>query len=685
MPNRLAQETSPYLLQHANNPVDWYPWGDEALETARRRDVPILLSVGYSSCHWCHVMERESFENPRIAALMNERFVNIKVDREERPDIDSIYMTAVQAMTGHGGWPMTVFATPDGRPFYGGTYFPPEDRGGLPAFDRVLTTIADAYTTRRADIDRSGEQLVDRIRQTFAGDRSPDPLTNSISESAFRTLLGQFDFQTGGFGIQPKFPQPATLEFLLRYHARTGSAQALEMVELTLDAMADGGIHDQIGGGFHRYSTDAFWLVPHFEKMLYDNALLTRLYIHAYQLTGNERFAEVARGIVDYAIREMTSPDGAFYSAQDADSEGVEGKFFVWRPEQLVSILGSERAAVVCDYFGVSAHGNFEGMSILHIPNDDARDVAARHSMNLDDLTTLIADAKSRLLHERATRVPPMTDTKIITAWNGLMLAAVAEAAVALGRNEYLDSARKNANYLLSRMKENGRLRRTDSISVNGARGFLDDYAALIDGLLYLHRADGDTKWLIEANTLAKETVELFWDPIEQQFYDTGSDQETLIVRPRDVTDNALPSGHSMIANALGQLAVITGNDEFRSIAAISLRSVRGIMEQFPTGAGHWLCALDSYLSQSTEVVIITASNTSDATPMLRMLASGFHPDAAVAVRADSDIRGREWPVFQGRNTIDGVASAYVCRNYFCQLPTTNPKEMMALLSQNLR
>ena len=689
MPNRLSKETSLYLLQHKDNPVDWYPWGEEAFEAARERDLPVLLSVGYSPCPWCHVMERESFENPQIAAMMNQNFISIKVDREERPDVDSVYMTAVQAMTGHGGWPMTVFLTADGSPFYGGTYFPPEDRGGLPSFPRVLETMADVFRNRRSDVLTSGRQLVDRINQTFASARSVEPLTDAILRAAFEQLTNQFDDRSGGFGLQPKFPQPQTLEFLLRFYHRTGVPLVLEMLELTLDKMAAGGMYDQIGGGFHRYSTDAFWLIPHFEKMLYDNALLARLYTHAYQATRNPSYARVAQGILDYVLREMRHPDGGFYAAQDADSEGVEGKFFVWRPEQLVSILGREDAEVVADHFGVTNEGNFEGMSVLNVPRDPAQ-VASHYSMSPDELDALIESASAKLLQERSQRIPPLTDTKVITSWNGLMMAAMAEASAVFGREDYLHAARDNAAFILERMVRDGRLRRTDGDSQNGAQGFLDDYSHLVDGLLALHSADGDLRWLIQAERLTRQAVELFWDPLQGRFYDTGSDQENLIIRPRDVTDNALPSGHSMMTGVLIRLAIITGDGDLRTMASDSLRGVRDIMIQFPTGGGHWLSVLDFYLSDHREAVIITPSTSAvipakagihaqpTATDMLHRLASTHLTNAIVVSASEDAADASPWPVFRGRSVIDGKPTAYVCRNYACQLPTTNPDTMMS-------
>ena len=434
MPNRLINETSPYLLQHANNPVDWYPWGEEALERARAEDKPILLSVGYSACHWCHVMERESFENPDIAAQMNEKFVSVKVDREERPDIDSIYMTAVQAMTGHGGWPMTVFLTPDGKPFYGGTYFPPEDRGGMPSFPRVMEAISDAYDNSRGDILQTTEHLLQRMSQMSAvGQQGIEPLTDEVMRLAMPNAATDFDDRHGGFGLQPKFPQPMTYEFLLRHHLRSEDGDALHMVELTLQRMATGGIYDQVGGGFHRYSTDAFWLVPHFEKMLYDNALLVRLYLHAYQVTGNPLYRRIVEETLEYISREMTSPEGGFYSAQDADSEGVEGKFFIWLPSEIAEALGRDDGEIICRYYGVTPHGNFEGRNILRVAMD-AANLAREEGLNAAEFGELLNRSKAKLLEVRNRRIAPGLDDKILTSWNGLALGAFAEAAAVLQR-----------------------------------------------------------------------------------------------------------------------------------------------------------------------------------------------------------------------------------------------------------
>ena len=695
MPNRLINETSPYLLQHANNPVDWYPWGQEALDRAKAEDLPILLSVGYSACHWCHVMERESFENPETAAIMNERFVSIKVDREERPDIDSIYMSAVQAMTGHGGWPMTVFLTPDGKPFYGGTYFPPDDRGGTAAFPKVLTALSEAYRNDRENVVKTTEQLIERMElmgSANAGNSSP--LKEDVLHQALRRIAGDFDDRHGGVGIQPKFPQPMTYEFLLRYHLRTQNAEALDMVELTLERMANGGIYDQIGGGFHRYSTDTYWLVPHFEKMLYDNALLVQLYLHAYQVTGKPMYRRIVEETLAYVTREMTSPEGGFYSAQDADSEGVEGKFFVWMPQEIQGVLGDDDAEVVGRYYGVTSHGNFEGRNILHVALDAAT-LAADEGLTADEFSRLIDRAKQKLLDVRSRRVAPQRDDKVLTSWNGMMLRAFAEAGAILGRPDYVKVAEQNAKFLLDSMVKDGRVLRTykattDETGATGAlgeaklNGYLEDYAFLIDGLLALHEASFGQRWLIEAIRLGHDMVDLFWDDTTGLFYDTGRDHETLVVRPRDFSDNAIPSGSSMASGVLLRLSVITGELGFREKAEAGLRSVRDVMTSYPTGSGHWLGDLDFLLSSPKEVVVV-GPRWDEKTEALFREVYRHHMPNRVFLGVDPSASGEsvtDIPLLQDRVTLGGQPTAYVCENYVCNLPVTDPKELAKQLAE---
>ena len=678
MPNRLIDETSPYLLQHAHNPVDWYPWGEEALERARREDMPILLSVGYSACHWCHVMERESFEDAEIAALMNDNFVCIKVDREERPDIDSIYMTAVQTLTGQGGWPMTVFLTPDGKPFYGGTYFPPEDRGGLPAFPRLVEALAAAYKTRRGDVTRTTSQLVERMKQVSAGMAAIEPLTVDVLQSAKRAVASQFDGRHGGVGLQPKFPQPMTYEFLLRHHDRTQDPESLEMVELTLTRMAEGGIYDQIGGGFHRYSTDTYWLVPHFEKMLYDNALLARLYLHAYQVTGDPLYRRIVEETLDYMAREMTDANGGFYSAQDADSEGVEGKFFVWRPEETIDLLGKTEGDLFNKYYGVTRKGNFEGRSILHV----AKGGAAIRGMSEEELLTTLRRWKKQVLSARSERVAPGLDDKVLTSWNGLAMRAFAEAGAALGRQDYVEKANINAKFVLDSLVRDGRLLRTYRNGEAKLKGYLEDYAFLIDGLLALHEATLDGRWLDESISLGRAMVDLFWEESEGRFYDTGRDHEELVLRPRDYTDNATPCGSSMAADVLLRLAVVAGDSEHQRRAVTSLRSVRELMSRFPTGAGHWLGALDFYLSTPKEIAIVGGAGDAETEALLSEVSRRYLPNRVLvgsagngAAEARSGI-----PLLEDRDRVDGKPTAYVCENYACNLPVTEPAALAAQL-----
>ena len=681
MPNRLIDETSPYLLQHANNPVDWYPWGDEALERALAEDKPILLSVGYSACHWCHVMERESFENHEIAAQMNDRFVSVKVDREERPDIDSIYMTAVQAMTGHGGWPMTVFLTPDCKPFYGGTYFPPEDRGGMPSFPRVLEAISDAYRNNRSDIMQNTEHLLERMRQMAAvGQQGFEPLTDEVMRLAMRKAASDFDDRHGGFGLQPKFPQPMTYEFLLRHYLRTEDSDALHMVELTLQSMAMAGIYDQIGGGFHRYSTDNFWLVPHFEKMLYDNALLVRLYLHAYQITGNPLYRRIVEETLEYIRREMTSPEGGFYSAQDADSEGVEGKFFIWLPQEIEDALGEEDGEIICRYYGVTPHGNFEGRNILRVAMD-AANLARDEGLSAAAFGELLTQSRDKLLEVRNRRIAPGLDDKVLTSWNGLTLAAFAEAAAVLGRDDYAKIAERSAEFLLTNLLRDGRLLRTYKDGTAKLNGYLEDYAFLIDGLLALHEVNFSRETLDAAIALGNDMIALFWDAASGQFFDTGHDHEQLVVRPKDLTDNAIPCGSSMAVSALLRLAVITGNGDMERRASEALRAVRQLMMTFPTAAGTWLGALDFYLSRPKEVAIIGDRDDAATGSLLAEVYRHYVPNRVLLGASEGD-DGTGLPLLAERRKIDGKATAYLCENYVCQLPVTDAQALARLLAE---
>ena len=603
MSNRLANETSPYLLQHANNPVDWYPWGEEALSRARAEDKPIFLSIGYSSCHWCHVMAHESFQDPETAAVMNRHFVSIKVDREERPDLDAIYTDAVASMTGSGGWPLSVFLTPDGIPFYGGTYFPPDERPGLPSFRRVLTSVARAYVEQSATIAQRKAELLALLSRSPAAEGSPSELSPAVLDAAFRQLAASFDGTHGGFGRAPKFPQPMNLEFLLRYHQRTGNPHALEMVDLTLTRMATGGIHDQLAGGFHRYATDARWLVPHFEKMLYDNALLARLYLHAWQVTRRAMYREVVESTLDYVLREITHPAGGFYSAQDADSEGEEGKYYVWSVSEFEAALGAPLARLCADYFGVTAEGNFDGRSILNVQRDLPA-AAAVAAVDEAEYQRSIEHARRMLFEARQRRVPPGRDEKVLTAWNGLMLAALAEAGRALQRPDYLRAAEHNAGFVLSELRREGRLLRSwkpdppPGVSHARLNAYLEDYASYADGLLALYQATFDPHWYSEAQALADVMLAHFSDP-RGGFYDTSDDHEALIVRPRQVQDNAVPSGSAMAVHVLLQLAAHTGSDAYRRPAEQMLAAMASLMEQHAPAFGHWLCGLAFHLAGS--------------------------------------------------------------------------------------
>ena len=679
MPNRLINETSPYLLQHANNPVDWHAWNEEALARSRDEDKPILLSIGYSACHWCHVMERESFEDEAIASLMNANFVNIKVDREERPDLDAVYMEAVQMLTGSGGWPMTVFLTPEGKPFYGGTYFPPTDRMNMPGFPRVLLAVTEAYRTNRGEVERVTGQLTEQMGRSGQLPESNNLLSVDVLHEAYSRLAANFDYQNGGFGAAPKFPQPMTPEFLLRYHDHGYNPRALDMVELTLQKMAYGGMYDQLGGGFHRYSTDAFWLVPHFEKMLYDNALLARLYLHAYQLTNKDLYRRITEETLDYVLREMTDLQGGFYSAQDADSEGVEGKFFVWTPDEMRAILGDADGNLLGGYYRVTDAGNFEGSSILNVPQEPQA-FALEHGISDEELNSLIARGKVKLLEERERRIHPFRDDKVISSWNGLMLRAFAEAGATLKRPDYLAAAFANASFLHEQMFKNGRMLRTYRNGQAKLQGFLEDYSCVADGYLALYEATFDRVWLDRAVMLADTMIELFWDEGVGGFFDTGTEHESLVTRPRDVFDNAQPCGSSVAAEVLLRLAVLTGNEDYNLKGAQPLRPLSRVMSQAPGGAAYWLGVLDFYVSVPKEIAVIGPAGDPVTEALKEVVFGRYLPNKIVvgidtAQPPETDAVGSPSegiPLLEGREKLSGGPTAYVCQNYVCQLPVTD-------------
>ena len=689
MSNRLAEESSPYLLQHADNPVDWQPWGAEAFDEARRRDVPVLLSIGYSACHWCHVMERESFEDPTTAELMNESFVNIKVDREERPDIDSVYMKAVQAMTGQGGWPLTAFLTADGEPFYGGTYFPPEPRPNMPSFQQILNSIRAAYEERREEIVRNAGELKDLLEKSSA-ERSEGPVAEDgeaisggdLLDHSFRFLASRFDPTYGGFGGAPKFPQPVTLEFALRVHKRTGDPEALEMVTRTLSAMANGGIYDHLAGGFHRYSVDARWLVPHFEKMLYDNALLGRLYLHAYQATGDLELRRVAEGTLDHILTDMGAPEGGFYSALDADSEGEEGTFYVWTPQQVRELLDEGTANLFMRCYDVSEAGNFEKANILHLAHDLGA-VAKSEGMDLDPLRDLLQDARQVLLEARNLREPPFRDEKILASWNGMAIRALAEAGGALNQPRFRAAAVGGLDFLLGSMREGGRLRRSYKDGTARIDAFLEDYAAVGNAILSVYEATLEPRWLDEATWITERVVELFWDDASDVFHDTPKDGETLTVRARDLMDNATPSGNSLAVELLIRSAHLFGEEHHRDIAHRVLDREAGSMARFPAAFGRLLSALDRTVADPVEIAIVGARDDKRTIELLQAALSPYMPNLTIAGTAPGEDLPHELPVLEGRNraTEPGTEPvAYVCERYACKAPVSDAVALAAQL-----
>ncbi len=681
--NRLADETSPYLLQHKHNPVDWYPWGEEAIERAKAEDKPILLSIGYSACHWCHVMAHESFEDETTAAVMNELFVNVKVDREERPDIDNIYMQSVQMMTGSGGWPLTVFLRPDGVPFYGGTYFPPVERYGMPSFRTVLGAISEAYRTRRDDVDRNSASMLDALRTSVELPNEGGGLDEETLDEAFANVARTFDSKEGGFGRAPKFPAGMVMDFLLRHHARTHRPDALFMVEFTLEKMANGGIYDHLGGGFARYSVDDHWLVPHFEKMLYDNAILARVYTDAYRITGKEFYRRVAEETLDWVLREMTAPVGAFYSALDADSEGHEGKFYVWTPAEVTAVLGEEDGRLFASYYDVTTGGNFEGKNILNVPRDLAT-VARVEGVTPERLQEAVDRGRRELYDVRAKRVWPGLDDKSLAAWNGLMLRAFAEAGTAFDCADYVEAARRNADFILTTMRRDGLLLRTYKEGEAKLNAYLEDYAYVIEGLVSLYEATFELRWLTEAKALADAMIAEFWDEKEHGFFFTGSSHEELIRRTKEFEDNATPSGNSSAANGLSRLAELLGEQAYREKADAILDRVAGALGRYARAFGHMLCALDFWLANPIEIAIL-GDPDDDATKALASAARKQYVAARViAGSAPGDAEAAALvPVLRDRGLVDGKPAAYVCRNFACKLPVTDVEALRTDLSQS--
>ncbi len=654
MANALAHETSPYLLQHKDNPVDWMAWGEDALTRARETDRPLLVSIGYSACHWCHVMERESFEDPETAALMNELFVCIKVDREERPDIDAIYMEAVQAMTGHGGWPLNVFATPEQAPFYAGTYYPPEPRHGMPSWRQVLEGIDRAWKEQRDEIRETSSRNAARLVGGALLAPSDDALDPAALDAAVAALRESYDSVQGGWGGAPKFPSASTIEFLLRRGETEMSLQ-------TLRSMASGGIYDQVGGGFARYSVDATWTTPHFEKMLYDNALLARAYLHGWQVSGDEALRRTAVETVDWVLREMTGPEGAFYSALDADSEGVEGKYYVWTEEELRDVLGDD-TAVALSWFGATEAGNFEGANILE-------------SRGSEPAPEMRARIRVELLAARERRVRPGLDDKRLTAWNALMISALADVGAVLEREDYLDAARRAATFLLEEMRDpDGRLLRTYNAGQARLNAYLEDHAFLLEALLTLYEATFEPRWFGAARELADTMIDRFSDPERGGFFQTSNDHERLVARRKDLDDGPIPSGSSSAAFGLLRLAALTGEASYEEHALGVLRLIGPVAPRHPQGFGHLLQAMDFHLADVREVALVG----DDTGALERVVRGAFRPHLVLAAGDGSDTGGV--PLLEGRLPLDGEPAAYVCERFSCLQPVSAPEELRALL-----
>ncbi len=688
MANLLANETSPYLLQHADNTVGWHPWGAEAHSVARDEDKPIFLSIGYSACHWCHVMAHESFADPEVARLLNEAFISIKVDREEHPELDQLYMEAVQIMTGHGGWPMSVFLTPDLEPFYGGTYWPPEPRGGMPGFKQVLAAVADAWKTRRGDAVRQAKQLAELLGEPAEGQTAAPP-THHLFDLAEATLSRSFDPVFGGFGAAPKFPHPIDLRLLLRRWFRTGKPSLLTMVSTTLDKMAAGGMYDPLGGGFHRYSVDERWLVPHFEKMLYDNALLARCYLEAWQATGDPEYARIVRETLDYVLRDMTDPAGGFYSSEDADSEGHEGLFYLWTIGEIQRVLGREASQVFCYVYDVTEEGNFEGRNILSRPKTIAQ-CARILGRDAGQLEAMLADSRRKLFEVRQHRVRPGRDDKVLLSWNGLMIDSLARAGAALGEPRYLGAAVRAAEFALAQMRQSdGRLRHTWRRGRTAVDGLLEDYASLADALVTLYESQFDERWIDEAIGLADALLARFGDEKGGGFYTAAADHGSLLVRKKDMIDSSVPSGSGLAASALLRLAKLCGRNDYRVAAEAALSASVPIMERVPLAAGQMLLVADLCLGPTPEVVIVGSGDAAANAEVLSALQQIHLPSRVAAFRDPMQATAHRSPalagLFEGKTPPTDGPTLYVCENFACRAPVHGTTAVVSALSNLAR
>jgi uncharacterized protein len=677
--NHLINETSPYLLQHAHNPVDWYSWGDAAFQKAKSENRPILLSIGYSACHWCHVMERESFEDEKIAALMNDLFVNIKVDREERPDLDEIYMNAVQMLTGRGGWPMTVFLTPEGKPFYGGTYFPPEDRYGVAGFPKILQGVANAYREKPQDVERSVEQILAALQRMSLSTESQQPFSSDIIGQSAEQLAQAYDADHGGLGKAPKFPNVGVYELFLRHYHHSKGNRFLEMVTHTLTKMAQGGIYDHLGGGFHRYSVDEKWLVPHFEKMLYDNAQLVRIYAQVYCVTGEPLFKQVVDETMNYLMREMLHTEGGFYSTQDADSEGEEGKFFVWTEEEISQILGEESSEIFCRIYDVSEEGNFEEKNILH-PILTLEQTSKLFRRELREIESLVADAKVKLFQEREKRIKPFRDEKILISWNGLMLSGLAEAIKISRHQTYLEAANRTVDFIFTKMFRDGRLLHTYKSGTAKILGYLDDYAFLAAGLLDLFEATLNRAHLDRTVKLAEIMLDEFWDEAGGGFFYTGHSHERLIAQSKPIFDGSIPSGNAVATQVLLRLYHYTGKEDYLKRVERVLRAYYNAMENQPFGFAHMLAALDFYLEKPKEIVLVGDNKDPETAELLSKIHSHYLPNMTLQLASPDDSLEKVSPLLAGKKQFDGRPTVYVCHNFTCSRPVVEWEELKPIL-----